>query len=581
MTVKKLGVRLLATALTLVSFSGASDAASKTRAGGSSSKADDPACRGCVSQAASLFASNQADKAATLLRQWSQKCPHNAQLHLLLSTILIRQADKLEEAESEAALACAAQPDSQGAHLQYAMALMSAQKLSQAASEFETVTSINPGSYEAWSALSEIYKKLRRDSEAEKATQRAASLEPSTQSVKLSVLQNLKRSGKTNQARTELKKLLQASEITPEFEQHLASEALQLGAYDEAIEASNHVVKAYPDSAGPLKCLLLAQMLKGDFNAATQSAEKLSQRSKNADSLAMLAYCQLHSGKHDAAEASLKAARSLDPSNAFALLSDGLLKSCKADFESAEETLKLATEADTRGSQADKIPQGLAHLALSSLNRKQGLLPEAIQEAHAAAGDKRFEAKSQALEARAVLLDNKRTDALPAASKLAQQALAANGSDIEALIAQSLCELHAGKIAEARKYIDRAKAAALSDADVNLVLSQIAGREGNAALQKQELESGLKLSADDPELLFELGRLYLKDNKAADAIPLLKRAAERQIRGPELCFILAEACEKTGDTSESIKYYKKSLMQGLSGDNSNQAKTALSRLEAK
>jgi Tfp pilus assembly protein PilF len=295
----------------------------------------------------------------------------------------------------------------------------------------------------------------------------------------------------------------------------------------------------------------------------------------------MLAYCQLHSGKHDAAEASLKAARSLDPSNAFALLSDGLLKSCKADFESAEETLKLATEADTRGSQADKIPQGLAHLALSSLNRKQGLLPEAIQEAHAAAGDKRFEAKSQALEARAVLLDNKRTDALPAASKLAQQALAANGSDIEALIAQSLCELHAGKIAEARKYIDRAKAAALSDADVNLVLSQIAGREGNAALQKQELESGLKLSADDPELLFELGRLYLKDNKAADAIPLLKRAAERQIRGPELCFILAEACEKTGDTSESIKYYKKSLMQGLSGDNSNQAKTALSRLEAK
>lgn len=580
MTAIKKEVSLLATALSLLILAGAADAASKNRVGGVA-RADDPGCRACVSEAASLFASNQLDKAASLLRQWSQKCPHNAQLHLLLSTILIRQGDKNQEAESEAALACSAQPDSQAAHLQYAMSLLAVQKLSQAAGEFETVTNINPGSYEAWSALTDVYRKLRRDADAEKAAQKAANLEPSTQIVKLSVLQNLKRAGKINQAKTELRKLLQAPEITPEFEQHLATEALQLGAYDEAIEASNHVVKVYPDAAGPLRCLVLAQMLKGDFHAATQTAEKLSQKNKTAETLAMLAFCQMRSGKQEAAEANMKSARAIDAASAFLLLSEGMLKLNKAEFESAEETLKLATDADTRGSQADKVPQSLAHLSLSRLNRKQGLIAESIQEAHAAASDRRFEAAAEALEARALLVDNKRADALQAASKLAQQAISSSASDIDALLAQSLCELKAGKNAEARKYAERAHAASAYDADVNLVLSQVAGREGNTALQKQELEAGLKISAVDPELLFELGRLYLKDNRAGDAIPLLKQAAEQQIRGPEICFALAEACEKSGDTSESIKYYKKSLLQGLSGDNSNQARAALSRLEAK
>ncbi|MBX9686246.1 MAG: hypothetical protein K2X27_06060, partial [Candidatus Obscuribacterales bacterium] len=259
--------KLLALTLTLsssLSFEDAAGAAnSRSRASG---KVDETGCRSCVSQAASLFASNQLDRAVASLREWSPKCAKNAQLHLLLSTILIRQGPKFAaEAQKEAALACAAQADNQAAHLQYAMSLFAAENYAQAAAEFENVTNLNPASYEAWSALADLYKRLRRDDDAVKAENKAANLEPGTQAVKLSVLQNLKRSGKIQAARKELKKLLDSNELSPEFEQSLANEALQLGAYDEAIAAGRQVMKAYPNSSGPQNCLFLAEFLKQDY----------------------------------------------------------------------------------------------------------------------------------------------------------------------------------------------------------------------------------------------------------------------------------------------------------------------------
>ncbi|MBX9722359.1 MAG: hypothetical protein K2X81_13240, partial [Candidatus Obscuribacterales bacterium] len=273
-------------------------------------------------------------------------------------------------------------------------------------------------------------------------------------------------------------------------------------------------------------------------------------------------------------------AQSIDPASGFVMLGDGMIKMSQGNFEDASDLLKFASEADTRGSQADKVPQSLAHLALSRLNRKQGLLMEATQEAHAAGADKRFEASALALEARSLASEANRADSTSSASKLASQAISLEAENPEALLAESICELHSGKIEEAKKSAAKAATILNADADLNLVLAEIAAKTGNQSLQKDELEKGLKYAANDPELLFELGSLYLKDNKAAEAVPLLRQAVEKRVKGPEICFALAEACEKTGDNGESLKYYKQSLSQGLSGDNSNQAKAAISRLES-
>jgi tetratricopeptide (TPR) repeat protein len=460
------------------------------------------------------------------------------------------------------------------------MTLLAADKYAPAAREFETVTNLNPGSYEAWSSLADLYKRLRKDDEAAKAAQKAAVLEPGTQAVKLAVLQNLKRAGRLTQAKRELKKLLQEAQNAPEFEQSLANEALQLGAYDEAIEACNNVIKAYPDSKGPLKCLLLAQYLKRQYAAAETSADKLPGADKSAEVLAIRALCRLNQGKQKEAQADLKTASAIDPSSAFVMLADGMLKMGQGDFESAADSLRFASEAYTKGSQADHVPQSLAHLSLARLNRKQGLLQEATTEAHAAGTDKRFSGPAWALEARSLLSDNARADALTAASRLLQQAQAADAEDPETLLAQSFCEMKSGKFDEARKYAGKAAPLAPADGDVNLALAMISEHENNAQAEKQELDKGLQSAANDPELLYVLGSLYLKSNKAADAVPLLKEAMDRRVKGPEICFALAEACEKSGQQGESLKYYKQSLSQGLTGESSNQAKAAINRLES-
>jgi cellulose synthase operon protein C len=548
---------------------------------GSRRSADESACRACVVKAASYFASNKLGQASNLLGEYAGKCPNNAQLHLLYSTILIRLGNHSAEAEQEAALACAAQKDLQAAHLQYALTLLANNKFTQATREFEAVTNLNPGSYEAWSGLADLYKRQRRDAEAEQSAQKAAFLEPATQTIKLSVLQNLKKAGRLAQARRELETLLGEARSAPEFEQLLANEALQIGAYDQAIEACKDVIKAYPGSAGPRRCLALAQFLERQYAQAETSADKiLADMKGSAEIFALRALCRLQQGKTEGAQSDLKSAREIDASASFVMLAEGLLMLSRGDFENAADSLKFASEAYTKGSQADGVPQSLAHLSLSRLNRKQGLLSEATQEARAAAGDKRFLTQSWALEARSLLADGRGADTLSRAKKLVEQARLADAEEPEALLAEAFCQIRAGQFAEARKLAEKVTELSPYESDSRLALAQIAQHEGNSGSEAQELERGLQLSAGDPELLYELGLLYLKENQAAKAAPLLKQANEHRVRGPEICFALAEACEKNGETGESLKYYKKSISQGLSGDSSEQAKAAISRLES-
>ena len=503
---------LLASGISLVICSGTAFAVfSKATAG---SAENESTCRTCVSQAASLFASNQLDKAVAMLRQSSAGCPRNSQLHLLLSTILIRQGDKaLPEAEKEAGLACAAQPDSQGAHLQYANTLLLGKKYAQSAAEFETVASLNPGSYEAWSALADLYKRLRQDDDAAKAAEKAALLEPTSQTVRLSVLQNLKRQGRFAQAKKELKKLLASSENVPEFEQALAVEALQIGDYDDAITASQHVIKAYPESRGPLRGLFLAQFLKRQYSDALLSADKiLAEKSKPLDILAFRSICRLQKGDLAGAASDLKSAQAIDAYSGYVSLSDGMIKLANGDFEEAADALNLATDADTRGQEADKIPQSLAHLALSRLKRKEGQFAEAVQEAHAASNnDKRFQAQALALESRAVLNDPKKADALAQAGKLAQDAAALDAEDPEVILAQAFVALRSAKFDEAKKSADRAAGVAPADADCKLILAVLAQQGGGTSGKMEDLEKGRK---SDPELDLELKRLNLGNNRA-------------------------------------------------------------------
>jgi tetratricopeptide (TPR) repeat protein len=308
---------------------------------------DDPGCRACVSQAASLFASGKNLQAAELLRQWRARCPGNAQLHLLLSTILVRLGGHGQEAEQCAAAAVSASPSSVPAHLQYALVLLSNGNNMQAAHQFEKVTELEPSNYEAWSSLASLYKALQEDDRAGRCAARAADLEPGTRTVRLRTLKNLERSGRTKDAVAELKRLINSSDFGPEFMQELASEAMFLGAYDEAIQASSRVCESYPRSAAPLRVMALAQLLKHDYNGCLETSKKmisLDPKSGDGRSLEGLALVKL--GRLDEAEKGIQSVLDVQPELALALLAMGNLKFARGEHEAAGDNLQHAVEVD-------------------------------------------------------------------------------------------------------------------------------------------------------------------------------------------------------------------------------------------
>jgi tetratricopeptide (TPR) repeat protein len=352
-------------------------------------KADDPGRRTCTQQAASMFARGEVEPAEKLLRDWSPKCPNSAQLHLLLSTMLIRSGNH-EEAEKESGIAATINPSLLAAHLQHALTLQALKRNMQAAEEFEKVVQLEPTSYEAWVSLSSLYREMHQDDKATDAAAKAADLDPHTRALKMGTLLNLKRAGKWEQARTELKRLLAAQTTTPEFAEELAREALLIGAYEEAAEGAEKSIAAHPSSPSPLFISALAHFSLKNYEAATSDLDKIiALEPQNMDAHGLKALAELKANKPEQADATLKAAGT-DTNSTMYWLAKGSIDATRNEIATAEEALRTCLQYDQGNNQMQGIPHSLAHLALAELYRKQGKTAQASEQLHELARDKRF-----------------------------------------------------------------------------------------------------------------------------------------------------------------------------------------------
>jgi tetratricopeptide (TPR) repeat protein len=352
-------------------------------------KNDDPGCKSCIASAAAMFAQGKNLEAASLLSKWSGRCPNSTQLHLMLSTILIRTGDKTG-AESESELAVQTAPSSVAAHLQYGLAAMLNKHNMQAKEEFARVTELDPASYEGWSSLSMVAKELHDDAEAAAAAKKAADLEPNSKTVRMGTLLNLKRAGKFSEAKTELKRLL-ANNTSPEFAEELAREAMMVGAFDEAIEACQRVASTYPKATTPLLMLALAHYCVADYSASSDDADKiLSLDSQNADGAAIKALACTKQNKLDEADQSLKSINASQSSSSIVLLSQGSLNLARGSYADSETMLQSCLDADASNISLQGLPHSLAHMALGELYTKTGKTALADEESKALAKDKRF-----------------------------------------------------------------------------------------------------------------------------------------------------------------------------------------------
>lgn len=545
----------------------------------SSGGADDPGCKSCLSQAATLFAANQIKQALELLATWSPKCPKTAQLHLLYSTILIRDGKNLDEAERQALLAVAARPDSQAAHLQCGMTLMANGKYQQASQEFKTVTDINPASFEAWSALADLYKRLHEDDQAAQAATRAANLEPGTKAVRLAVLTNLKRSGNFVRAKKELQRLLHDGGFGPEFDQSLAEEALQLGAYEEAVEGAERASKAYPNSIEPIRILTLAQYLSHQYQPAEKSATNLlSLSAKNPDGLALKALSMMAQGKTKEGSSLAVQALGADPGSGLALVAVGIASSLAGEYAKAVEAWRSCASTGPRTSAGERLPETLAHLQLYRFYRQQGALDEAGQEARAISTDPRFKSSSLGAQSIVLMMDSSRPETTQQAARLLKDASEFGDSVPEVLLAQAYAQFKSANYDQAKRLAEQAATIEPAWSGPANLIAMIADSRGDATEASNAVQRGLSKFPFDQGLICLKGKQLLKADQPQDAVKLLLPLTGEPA-APGALFLLAQAYEKTGETSDALKCYKQSA-EGLGTEEAVKANTAAKRLES-
>ena len=351
-------------------------------------KPDDPGCKGCMSQAASLFASGQNSQAADLLRQWTDKCPNSSQLHVLYSMILLR-SDRKDAAQVEGAKAIAAKPDSVGAHLQYALALMAGGKHQTALEEYKRVTELDPDSYEGWTSLAQLYKETHEDELAAAAASRAGDLESGGQNAGLATMKNLKRAGKFGEAKAELRRVM-AAEKRPSSAEEFAREALSVGAFDEAVESSKRASRTNPKATTPMLMMALALYCEGNFAESMEASDKLiSLEPANTDAEALKALALAKQNKLEDADKANIAAGTGANASALVLLGRGTVETARGS-KSAEETLHACLDADASDESLQGLPHALARIELFEVYNKLGRKSDAKEQLRALAADRRF-----------------------------------------------------------------------------------------------------------------------------------------------------------------------------------------------
>jgi tetratricopeptide (TPR) repeat protein len=517
-----------------------------------------------------MFAAGDTVGAAELLQNWRSRCPSNARLRILLSTILLRTRLHPQEAEDAAGEAVQIEPDSLLARLQYAVALMSNNKTEQAAREYERVVQLDPSSWEGWSGLGKLYDDLHDEQKARQAQAKAAILEPGAQTSRMRQLRSMLSSGHPINLDIELKRIINSRDTPPETLTIIAEQALAVGDFEAAQMAAEKALQLYPDSLGALKTRCLAQFIRGDATGALDGCNTILDR----DPAAAQAYAirSLSEGMLAKVELSgddAEKARQLEPRSNTTLFAVAERAFREGQYKVAAASVQ--TELD------NQPPLPAAHLIQAKMFLKEQKWDDAIAEAREMARFPGMQADAAAIESRARLHDGLKDDQAKA-TDLAVKASELSPDSAQALLAQAAIALADERTGAVHARLDELIERQPGNADAIFMLSEAARMTGDSAEQKRLLERCLAVSSGDPDACAALSAICLKDGDVDRAIALARKTLVVREESPQALYALAQGLEQKGNKDESIKFYKLCLSSGGKGAEAEGATEALKRL---
>lgn len=489
---------VLITGISPAPADGRSKAAAKPAEAAPETGPEDPGCKECVKNAASLFARGDNDGALASLKAWQGKCSKNLQLHLLLNTVLLRSKNRQEEALQAARQACQIDPNSSLAHLQTAMTLVMLGQGAEALPEFEKVVNLDPTSYEAWQALAEAYGASGEKEKEAEAKRRASSLNPAAQDGRNRLIASLDKVGNDSQVRAEFKKLCQDEQIPSELFLNLGRNAISMGYFTEGLACLERFSTSQKE--GPALCE--AAWLK-TVALYLEGSRGNQQFSKSIDNLkGGQKYCiratawtglkELDLGNYQAAAKLISEARDKAPTDPGVLFALGKLALAEGKYKDCIEKMEDAIKAEPA--------LAGARLYIAKACFKEGDLLEAMSQARECARIKDLVPRARALELRAKLKDD-------GASREGLKELAArvdslyrqNPDDPELNVAVGYLDLNGKDFNGAREKFEKAMTACPAYEDAIIARARLAKQEADLSLAKELLTKAISIAPGDSE----------------------------------------------------------------------------------
>lgn len=535
------------------------------------SKSDSPECAACIKSATALFAQGKNMDAMKLLKNNQEQCKNSERFNLLLSTVLLRMRSHEQEAADAAAIAVHLNPTSTAANMQYGVCLMATGQKPQAIAAFETLTKLDPASYEAWSALSTLYTETGDNEKAKVCGNKASCLEPGSRSARLRTAQNLFKAGNATALSSELGTLIADDDLEPEFFIVLSKEALSMNAYPEAIKAADKALAAYPKATDVIKTKAEAELWNRDYESALKTVARLDPKVKDdVDGNAVKALVLMRLGRTQEAVPVLARIPERTDDSVIATFAKAVAHERNGNVQAAIKGFE--------GSLSTNQAFGPAHVELARIYLRLGKDDDALTESRESLRSKPFVSSGKAIESRLALEGAPAKEKMDEAMRLAREAMKSNAEDPEALIALGLCELKGARMNAATDLIKRAIEIEPGNIDAQLAQAKLYEGAGDHAKRLEVLKEAQTMAEGDSEVLVALAQAYVDNNDGDSALAVLKQGMAAHKSDAVLAFALARAYERKGNSEEAVKYFKQSLAQGLKGARAILAKEALRHL---
>ena len=144
--------------------------------------------------------------------------------------------------------------------------------------------------------------------------------------------------------------------------------------------------------------------------------------------------------------------------------------------------------------------------------------------------------------------------------RVMEAAIAAFPNNADLLVRYSRALLQQDRSADAAQSLEKARALGAKDALTFALLAGAYEQSGNAEAARAVLAAGIEAHPTDASLHHDLGRLWLAEGRAEEALPQLEEAARSRRDSVEIQLDLGRALETVGRLDEAEAAYRRAIV---------------------